>query len=102
VGVRTQEIPIEGRTTFTVVMEEETVGIDEVVVVGYGSQRKSDITGSVSSIPENRLEQVSNNNFAEAIQGSVPGVNIQTTSSGAEGDDINIRNYSVGINKEIA
>ncbi|HKK63634.1 MAG TPA: TonB-dependent receptor, partial [Bacteroidales bacterium] len=90
VGMRTQEIPIEGRTTITVEMEEETVGIDEVVVVGYGSQRKSDITGSVASIPDNRLEQVSNNNFAEAIQGSVPGVNIQTTSSGAEGDDINI------------
>jgi len=90
VGMRTQEIQIEGRTTITVEMEEETVGIDEVIVVGYGSQRKSDITGSVASIPDNRLEQVSNTNFAEAIQGSVPGVNIQTTSSGAEGDDINI------------
>jgi TonB-linked SusC/RagA family outer membrane protein len=90
VGMQTQEIPVEGRRAFDVVMEEETVGIDEVVVVGYGTQRKSDITGSVSSIPENRLEQVSNTNFVEAIQGSVPGVNIQTTSSGAEGDDINI------------
>ena len=50
VGMRTQEIPIEGRTTFTVVMEEEAIGIEEVIVVGYGTQKKVNLTGSVSEI----------------------------------------------------
>ncbi|MCA1761268.1 MAG: carboxypeptidase-like regulatory domain-containing protein, partial [Bacteroidales bacterium] len=44
VGMRTQEVPIDGRTTFTVVMEEETIGIEEVVAIGYGTMKKSHIT----------------------------------------------------------
>ena len=50
VGMKSQEIEIAGKTTFTVVMEDETLGIDEVVVVGYGTQKKSDITGTVASL----------------------------------------------------
>src|SRR5690606_11018650 len=64
-------------------MEEETIGMDEIVVVGYGTQKKSDITGTVASMPKERLEMVPNLNIAQAIQGAVPGVMIQTTSAGA-------------------
>jgi len=83
VGMKTQEIPIAGKTSFIVAMEEETVGVDEVVVVGYGTQKKSDITGTVASLPKDRLEMTPNLNIAQAIQGSIPGVMIQTTSAGA-------------------
>ena len=86
VGMRTQEVTIGNRTTFAMVMEEETIGVDEVVVVGYGTQKKSDITGTVTSVGLDRLEMVPNINVAQAIQGSVPGLMIQNTSAGAEPD----------------
>ena len=59
------------------------LGLEEVIVVGYGTQKKSDITGTVSSLPKERLEMTPNLNIAQAIQGSIPGVMIQTTSAGA-------------------
>jgi len=83
VGMKMQEIPIAGKTSFIVAMEEETIGVDEVVVVGYGTQKKSDITGTVASLPKERLEMTPNLNIAQAIQGSIPGVMIQTTTAGA-------------------
>ncbi|MBA7570738.1 TonB-dependent receptor P3 [subsurface metagenome] len=86
--MRTQEIPIEGRTTFTMVMEEEIIGMEEVVVVGYGTQKKSDITGTVASLSKDRLEMMPNLNIAQAIQGSIPGVMIQTTTAGAASSEV--------------
>lgn len=86
VGMRTQEVTIGDRTTFTMVMKEETIGVDEVVVVGYGTQKKSDITGTVTSVGKDRLEMVPNITIAQAIQGAVPGLMIQNTSAGAEPD----------------
>jgi TonB-linked SusC/RagA family outer membrane protein len=88
VGMKTQEIPIAGKTTFDVVMEEETIGLEEVVAVGYGTQKKSDITGTVASIPKERLENTPNINIAQAIQGSIPGVMIQTSSAGADPNQV--------------
>jgi len=83
VGMKSQDVFITGITTINVAMEEETIGVDEVVVVGYGTQKKSDITGTVASLPKDRLEMTPNLNIAQAIQGSIPGVMIQTTSAGA-------------------
>lgn len=88
VGMKRQEVSATGRTLFEVVLEEETFGVDEVVVVGYGTQKKSDITGSVSSLNKNRLEMVPNINIAQAIQGSVPGIMIQQSSAGAAPSEV--------------
>ena len=84
VGMRTQEVSMNGRTSFSVVMEEEMIGIEEVIAVGYGVQKKSDITGTVASMPKERLEMVPNLNVAQAIQGAVPGIMIRATGGGAE------------------
>lgn len=86
IGMQTREVAIGNRTTFTMVMEEEMMGLDEIVVVGYGTQKKSDITGTVASVGKERLEMVPNITVAQAIQGSVPGLMIQNTSAGAEPD----------------
>ena len=64
--------------------------LDEIVVVGYGTQKKSDITGAVSSIPKERLQQLPNNNIAQALQGSVPGIQINTNGGGSEGNNVSI------------
>ncbi|WP_206610955.1 TonB-dependent receptor [Mariniphaga sediminis] len=80
VGMRTQEIPLEGRTTLTVVMEEETIGLDEVVAVGYGTMSREMITTSVSKMDGNVLRDVPYANAASALQGTLPGVRVQNLS----------------------
>lgn len=83
VGYASQEIPVQNQTTINVTLVPDLLGLNEVVVVGYGTQKKSDITGTVASLPKERLEMAPNLNIAQAIQGSIPGVMIQTTSAGA-------------------
>ena len=84
VGMKTQEVIIGSKTSIDIILQEEIIGMEEVVVVGYGTQKKSDITGSVASISQERLENIPSQNIAQLIQGTVPGVMIQTTSAGAE------------------
>lgn len=81
VGMRTQHIALSGRNVLTVVMEEESLGVDEVIVVGYGTQKKSDITGSVTSVPRERLAKLPVTNVMQAVQGAVSGVQVTQTSS---------------------
>jgi TonB-linked SusC/RagA family outer membrane protein len=81
VGFKAQEISIKGKTNFTITLEEDRKAIDEVVVVGYGTKKRSDITGAVSSVPKERLSQLPVTNILHAIEGSVAGVNVTQTSS---------------------
>ncbi len=90
VGMRTQDVPIEGRTTFTVTMEEQTIGIDEVVAVGYGTMKKSDITGSVSSVDMGSLKNQPVRELSDMLSGRVAGMNL-TRTSGAIGSPTKIR-----------
>src|SRR5690606_36241045 len=87
IGYQLQEEDVEGRTEIYVRMAEDAQTLDELVVVGYGMQKKSDITGSVSSISQDRLEMIPNLNVAQAIQGSIPGIQIQQTTSGSSPEE---------------
>lgn len=84
VGMRTQEIPIEGKTVFNVTMEEETIGLGEVVAIGYGILQKRDITGAVGSVQSENFNKGVINSPGQLLQGKVAGVNV-TSSSGAPG-----------------
>lgn len=88
IGYTTERIPVDGKTLLDLTMKMEMTGLNEVVVVGYGSQKKSDITGTVTSLPKGRLENVPNINVAQAIQGSVPGIMIQQSSAGAAPSEV--------------
>lgn len=81
VGFNPQEIPVNNQTTIDVKMSSSSQMMTDVVVVGYGTQRRSDVTGSVSSVPKNRLNQLPVTNVLHAIEGSVAGVNVTTSSS---------------------
>lgn len=83
IGMETQEVAYTGQPRIDVVMNEGAVGLEEVVVVGYGVQKKRDITGTVASLPQERLEMVPNVNLTQAIQGAIPGVMVQTSTAGA-------------------
>ncbi|MBK5261441.1 MAG: TonB-dependent receptor [Peptostreptococcaceae bacterium] len=88
VGMKTQEIPISGKVTFAVVLEEETIGIEEVVAVGYGVKKKRDIIGSVSSINANEINTTSGN-IVSSIQGLSSGVQI-SSQGGTPGASVSI------------
>ncbi len=84
VGMLTQEIGVEGQTSINVTMEEDVIGLEEVVAIGYGTAKKSDLTGSVASVDEERLLDKPAFNVAQAISGKVAGVKI-IERSGAPG-----------------
>ncbi|TNF39450.1 MAG: TonB-dependent receptor [Bacteroidetes bacterium] len=80
VGMRQQEIPIAGNTVFNVTMQEETIGLGEVVAVGYGIQKKIDITGAVGSVQSENFNRGVINSPGQLLQGKVAGVNVTSTS----------------------
>ena len=86
VGYTTQELPLMDRTTIDVQLEPDVLSLQEVIVVGYGTQKRSDITGAVASITKERLDMTPNVSIAEAIQGSIPGVMVNTNSGGTNPD----------------
>lgn len=86
IGMRTQQIQVGNNSTFHVVLEEEHIGLDEVVVVGYGTQRKATLTGSVSQVSGDDLKKVAAVNLSNTLAGKTAGV-IANTRSGEPGED---------------
>lgn len=86
-----QEVKVTGNTINIQLQTSAAQSMKEVVVVGYGSQRKSDVTGAVASVDRKRLENLPNTNFAQALQASVPGLSIDQNAGGAEGNNNTIR-----------
>mgnify|MGYP004701240171 CR=1 FL=1 len=80
VGMKAQEIPIANQTVFNVTMQEETIGLGEVVAVGYGIQKKIDITGAVGSVQSENFNRGVINSPGQLLQGKVAGVNVTSTS----------------------
>jgi TonB-dependent starch-binding outer membrane protein SusC len=80
-GMKTVEVPIKNSSIINVQMESANVNLDEVVVVGYGSVRKSDLTGSVASIKTDDLRKIPVNSFDQGIQGKVSGVQVTQLSA---------------------
>ncbi|MCU4157833.1 TonB-dependent receptor [Carboxylicivirga sp. A043] len=93
VGFESQVVNVAGRTNFNITMVEEATGLDEVVVVAYGTQKKVNVTGSVSAVTSDKIEERPVQNVSQALQGIVPGLNV-TSSGGGELNNplkINIR-----------
>lgn len=96
VGMKSQEILVSGNTTINVTLVEDAIGIDEVVAIGYGTQQKKDITGSIASVNMgDALKQPVQNSFQSLLEGRVAGLQISSLS-GAPGArvDVNIRGSS--------
>src|SRR5690554_4677173 len=90
VGMHTQEIEIDNRTTFTVKMEEESIGLEEVVAIGYGTVRRTDLTGSVGQLSDNNIKDLNVSNATQALAGQISGVSVQQ-GSGSPGKGAIIR-----------
>jgi len=86
IGYITQEQPAGAGGTLNITLADDPKSLNEVVVVGYGTQKRRDITGSVVSVDPQRLDGgLPNNNLAQALEGAVPGLTVSQTSGGAEG-----------------
>lgn len=81
IGYPAQEVPVSGRAIHDVSLTASSTSLDQVVVVGYGTQRKEAVTGSVASISGNKLREVPASNISDALQGRLPGVEMAATSS---------------------
>jgi len=90
VGMKSQEIPLDGKTTINVAMKEETVGIEEVVAIGYGVSKKSDLTGSVSSVAVEDVSRQPVLSVGESLRGKATGIQI-TQQNAAPGAGIKMR-----------
>jgi TonB-linked SusC/RagA family outer membrane protein len=91
VGMTTQEILTEGRILIDVVLKEEAIGLNEVIVIGYGTVKKSDLTGSVSTVTSEKLVQVNSiSNVSQALQGQAAGVQVNQRS-GQPGESLSIK-----------
>ena len=92
VGMKGQEIAVGGKSTINVSMEEDAIGIEEVVAVGYGTMKKSDVTGAVSAIQgEDLAKRVDVTNTATALQGLSPGLTIQNFAGEPGRENIRVR-----------
>jgi TonB-linked SusC/RagA family outer membrane protein len=91
VGMKTQEIEIGEKTTFSIVMEEDVFGIEEVVAIGYGVQKKSDVTGALVSVSSEELNSRPVKNAIEAMQGKAAGVDITSNERPGTIGSITIR-----------
>lgn len=81
IGYTKQVVGVNGKTNLVVVLEEDTKAIDEVVVIGYGTQRKESVTGSVASVKGDIMREVPSSNITQAMQGRIAGVNLEQTST---------------------
>ncbi|PKQ45371.1 SusC/RagA family TonB-linked outer membrane protein [Confluentibacter flavum] len=95
IGFTSQEISVNNQSSINVILSEDASNLDEVVIVGYGSQKRKDVTGSVSSVSIGEIEDVSTSRIDQAIIGKVAGMQI-IPSTGEPGADPIIRIRGVG------
>jgi len=97
IGFETQEVAINNATNLTITLSSASDALDEVVVIGYGTQRKKEVTGAVSILGSKAIQKLNPVRAEQAIQGQVAGVNI-TSQSGSPGSGLNIRIRGITTN----
>jgi len=95
IGYVKQEVPLEGRKVVNISLYSEVTGLDEVVVIGYGTQKVRELTGAVSQVKAQTLENIGASSFTQGLQGQVAGINVMA-SSGAPGSTANIQIRGIG------
>lgn len=95
IGFSTMEVAIDGRNTINVQMQEEATALTDVVVVGYGTQKKASLTGAISSVTNKELKTATNSNIANMLAGKLPGLRVTQRNSepGSYATDFDIRGF---------
>ncbi len=90
VGMKSQEVKVSGKTTISVMLEEETVGLDEVVAIGYGTAKKKDLTGSIAQIIPDRIANENPKTVQDVLRGT-PGLQVGYNASAKGGGTMQLR-----------
>lgn len=95
IGYVKQQVTVGSKSSFIITLQEDTQTLDEVVVVGYGTQKKVNLTGAIATTSGNTLQKYISPNTASALQGQLPGLQITQNSGqpGAEGVNMQVRGY---------
>ena len=95
IGYKSQSIPVGNQSNLTITIEEDIAGLEEVVVVGYGTQKKESLTSAISNIDSKEIQTTTNASLAQKLQGKVPGLQIRQNSGqpGEFNTSINIRGF---------
>lgn len=93
-GFLPREIPVVDTDNYLITLEQDAATLEEVVVIGYGTQKKSDLTGSIVTLQSEDIEKTPTSNVMQSLQGKVPGV--QVTATGSPGDSPNVRVRGLG------
>ena len=94
VGYETLEEPINNRSTIDIALSSDIQALSEIVVIGYGTQKREDVTGSVVSAPLEAFEEAPNTNILQSLSGSTPGINIAQVATAEEEPSVQIRGQS--------
>ncbi len=100
IGLETMEVPVDGRSTIDVVLSEATTDLDEVVVIGYQSVRKGDLTGATSVIDISETTKTMSNSIAESMQGLTPGVTVRNSGNPGTAPKLEIRGVASFLNSD--
>ena len=96
-GMERQEIPVNNRTTINVQLKDQTIGVNEVVVIGYGSQKKADLTGAIGSVSSADILKQPSLNAVQAIQGKIAGVNIINNDAPGSSPTVIVRGLGTAL-----
>lgn len=91
VGMRTVEQALDGRTTLDIRMEEESIGIEEVVAVGYGTMKKNDLTGAIAQVKADKLEKENPGSVQDILRANIPGLNVGVSTNAKGGGSLEVR-----------
>ena len=94
VGMKSQEVPVD-MPVININLQEETIGLEEVVAIGYGTMKKSDLTGSISSVDASQIQKVPVTTVSQALQGRMSGVQV-TNNDGSPGSGVSVLIRGVG------
>ncbi|QGY45212.1 SusC/RagA family TonB-linked outer membrane protein [Maribellus comscasis] len=94
IGMKSIEIPVNNQSEINAILEADVIGIDEVVAIGYGTQKKEDLTGSIASGDMDAVLAQPNLSVLEGLQGMVPGLNIGQSNQAGENPSLSIRGQS--------
>jgi TonB-dependent SusC/RagA subfamily outer membrane receptor len=91
IGYITQEIPVGNRNSLNVILKENIAALDEVIVIGYGTAKRKDVTGSVVRADLSKLQESPNVSIGQSLQGTIPGLNVGAVNKAGSDPDITVR-----------
>jgi len=100
IGYRTAEVAVDGQATIDITLDEDASKLDEVIVTGYGTQTRGEITGAVATVEMAEAVKIPVANAAELLQGTVTGVTVTNTGTPGDGPKINVRGFGTSNNTD--